>query len=321
MFQTPDYTILDHLAAMCAVVDRNLRYVYVNKAVAQHEQLSREAMLGHTLLELNPTKETELLAHVKECLSTHKSVEFEEPSSRWKIKIEPVAEGAFIHWIRITAPKTKVKVKNNTQGISFTTDRGYLQHLSQSMDMELDGWLDSLDMRTKETNEHILGVTNATVTLARLAGIPESEIGCIRHGALLHDIGKIAIPDRILMKSNKLTAEEWDVVRKHPIYGYDLVYPVEYLRDCLSIPYSHHERWDGTGYPQGLKGEQIPLPARLFAVIDVWDTLSSDRIYGKAWPQEKIMDYIRQQSGSQFDPDVVDLFFRARKDFISFDLL
>ena len=122
------------------------------------------------------------------------------------------------------------------------------------------------------------------------------------------------------MKSDKLTPEEWDVVRKHPIYGYDLVYPVEYLRDCLSIPYSHHERWDGTGYPQGLKGEEIPLHARLFAVVDVWDSLSFDRVYGKAWSQEKIMDYIRGHSGSQFDPNVVDLFFHAKKDLKELDM-
>ena len=182
----------------------------------------------------------------------------------------------------------------------------------QSTDWEIEGWLDSLDLRTRETREHILRVSEATVELAKMAGIPEHEIVSIRRGALLHDIGKIGIPDTILLKPDKLTDEEWEVIRKHPLYAYDLFYPVDYLRSSLSIPYSHHEKWDGTGYPQGLKGEQIPLPARLFAVVDVWDALSFDRVYRKAWPREKIMAYIKQQSGAQFDPGVVDLFFRAQ---------
>lgn len=190
----------------------------------------------------------------------------------------------------------------------------------QSTDWEIEGWLDSLDVRTRETREHILRVAEATVALANMAGIPERKIVHIRRGALLHDIGKIGIPDRILLKPDKLTDEEWEIMRKHPLYAYDLFHPVDYLRSSLSIPYSHHEKWDGTGYPQGLEGEHIPLPARLFAVVDVWDTLSFDRVYRKAWPREKIMAYIKQQSGAQFDPAVVDLFFRAKKDLASLAL-
>jgi len=313
MFQTPDYTILDHLTAMCAVVDSNFRYLYVNKAAAKHEQMSREEMLGHTILELHPNSETDLiLSYLKECFSTRKGVEFEDPQSRWKIKIEPVSEGAFIHWIRLPASKTKVKLKRNKQLVPPQIDGGYLQRSVEHRVLEMDGWLDALDVRTKETNEHITGVADATVALAKMAGIPESELVYIRYGALLHDIGKIGIPNTILLKSDTLTTQEWDVIRKHPLYAYDLFYPVEFLRSYLSIPYSHHEKWDGTGYPQGLKGEQIPLPARLFAVVDVWDTLSFDRVYRKAWSREKIIDYIQGQSGSHFDPQAVDLFFRAK---------
>lgn len=180
--------------------------------------------------------------------------------------------------------------------------------------LEIEGWLDSLDARTRETNGHILRVAEATVILARMLGLPEQDILCIRHGALLHDIGKIGVPDAILLKSDALTQEEWKIVRRHPSYAYDLLYPVEYFRNCLDIPCSHHEKWDGTGYPQGLKGEQIPLAARLFAVIEVWDALSANQPYRKAWPREKIMEHIRGQSRSHFDPGVVDLFFRAKKD-------
>lgn len=191
-------------------------------------------------------------------------------------------------------------------------DYTILDHLSARCAIE--GWLDSLDTRTKETNEHILRVTHATVVLSRMLGIPDSEIECIGQGALLHDVGKIGIPDAILLKPDKLTEEEWDMIHKHPIYAHDLLSPVEYFRNCLDIPYSHHERWDGTGYPLGLKGEQIPLAARLFAVVDVWDSLSFDRVYRRAWPREKVMHHIQGQAGHHFDPTVVDLFFRAQKE-------
>ncbi len=313
MFQTPNYTILDHLAAMCAVVDSNLRYVYINKAAAKHQQMTREEMLGHTIMELQPKNETELLLpHLKECLATQQEVEFEDPLSKCKIKIEPVPEGAFIHWIRLPASKTKVKTNNNRLAHMIVENR-YPQH-TESKALEIDGWLDSLDLRTKETSEHISRVADATVLLAKIAGIPEDEIVYVKYGALLHDIGKIGVPDRVLLKPDTLTPEEWDAVRKHPLYAHDLFYPVEYLRSYLPIPYSHHEKWDGTGYPQGLKGDEIPLAARLFAVIDVWDSLSCDRVYAKAWPQEKITEHIHQQTGSHFDPHVVDLFFHSKKD-------
>lgn len=332
MFQGPDYTILDHLNEICEVVDFNLCYLYVNDAAAEREHTSKDKLIGHNVLELHPNIESTLLfLHLKECLEQRKSVEFEEKSSypdsaitRWKIKIDPIAEGAFIHSTALSEHKTKVKIKKQPA----STPSGYLWQTSdtksgyssvswdQAKDLQMEGWLDALDFRTRETTEHIFRVADATVALAKMAEVPESEIVHIRHGALLHDIGKIGIPDEILLKPDKLTDEEWELVRKHPIYAYDLVYPIEYLRDCLSIPYSHHEKWDGTGYPLGLKGDQIPLSARLFAIVDVWDTLSFDRIYGKAWAPEKIMEYIQQQSGCHFDPDVVDLFFQAQKKLI-----
>jgi len=177
--------------------------------------------------------------------------------------------------------------------------------------LEVEGWSETLCLRNKETEEHTLCVAEMTVALARILGLPESDIAHIRSGALLHDVGKMGVPESILLKPGKLTSLEWEIVRKHPDYAYDLIYPVEYLRPCLPIPYSHHEKWDGTGYPQRLHGKEIPLPARLFAVVDVWETLSSDRVYREAWPEEKLMDYIQQQSGTHFDPEVVELFMMA----------
>jgi HD-GYP domain-containing protein (c-di-GMP phosphodiesterase class II) len=187
-----------------------------------------------------------------------------------------------------------------------------MQRKSWPEALEVEGWSETLCLRTKESEEHTLCVAEMTVALAKMAAIPESEINYIRSGALLHDIGKMGIPESILLKPGRLSCQEWEVMRRHPDYAYDLIYPIEYLRPCLPIPYSHHEKWDGTGYPQGLKGEEIPLPARLFAIVDVWETLSSCRVYRRSWTEEKVMDYIQQQSGEHFDPEVVELFLRYK---------
>jgi HD-GYP domain-containing protein (c-di-GMP phosphodiesterase class II) len=139
----------------------------------------------------------------------------------------------------------------------------------------------------------------------------EEALVHVRRGALLHDIGKMGIPDSILLKPGPLTDDEWVIMRKHPVYAYELLMPIPFLRSALDIPYCHHEKWDGTGYPRGLKGETIPLAARLFAVVDVWDALRSDRPYRPAWPEEKVRDYLHRQSGLHFDPEAVETFLTA----------
>jgi len=325
MLQRSDYTILDHLTEICEVVDFDLCYSYVNEAAAERENIPREELIGNTMLELHPGIEsTRFFLHLRKCLEERKPAEFEDnlsypncPVIRWKVRIDPIAEGALIHSMGVTTNRTNVKLRRNRLPSAIAGGNPWRAAggLSRdpSRDMQIEGWLDSLDVRTRETTDHIFHVTDGTVALARMAGLPESEIVQIRYGALLHDIGKIGIPDAILLKADRLTAEELGIVHRHPTYARDLLYPVEYLRDCLSIPYSHHEKWDGTGYPQGLKGEQIPLPARLFAIVEVWDVLSCDRSYAKAWPQEKIAQYIHGQSGTHFDPQVVDLFFQYHK--------
>ena len=136
----------------------------------------------------------------------------------------------------------------------------------------------------------------------------ESQLAVIRRGALLHDMGKMGIPDSILLKKGKLTDDEWVLMRKHPKHAFDMLSPITYLSDALDIPYCHHEKWDGTGYPQGLKGDRIPLPARIFAIVDVWDALTSDRVYRKKWTKQKALGYINEQNGRHFDPQVVDAF-------------
>jgi PAS domain S-box-containing protein len=183
--------------------------------------------------------------------------------------------------------------------------------LKLAYDATIEGWSRALDLRDKETEGHTQRVTNMTVQLARAMGLSDQEIVQIHRGALLHDIGKMGIPDNILLKPGPLTDEEWEIMRKHPTYAYEMLSPIAYLRPALDIPYCHHEKWDGTGYPRGLKGEQIPMAARIFAVVDVWDALSSDRPYRPALPKEEVLAYIREQSGKHFDPRVVEAFLQA----------
>jgi len=165
-------------------------------------------------------------------------------------------------------------------------------------------------LRDHETEGHTQRVAEQVVKLASILGITGDELANIRRGALLHDIGKMGIPDNILLKPGPLTPEEMEIMRRHPQYAFDLVQPIEYLRGALDIPYCHHEKWDGSGYPLGLKGEQIPLGARIFAVIDVWDALCSDRPYRPSWVEKDAVDYICAESGRHFDPQVVEAFTR-----------
>ncbi|MEN6410243.1 MAG: GAF domain-containing protein [Anaerolineaceae bacterium] len=187
-----------------------------------------------------------------------------------------------------------------------------LQHsndeLSLAYDATIEGWSRALELRDQETEGHTQRVTELTVHLAQHMGFDVDSLVHIRRGALLHDIGKMAIPDAILLKTGPLTGAEWDVMRKHPEYAYQLLSPIPYLRPALDIPYCHHERWDGTGYPRGLSGENIPLSARIFSVIDVWDALRSDRPYRPAWAEEKVWEYIRSHIRMRFDPTVVEAF-------------
>jgi cyclic di-GMP phosphodiesterase len=185
--------------------------------------------------------------------------------------------------------------------------------LLSAYEATIEGWSHAMDLRDRETEGHSRRVTELTVKMAKAFGLSDDDIMHIRRGALLHDMGKIGIPDSILHKPDKLTDEEWAIMRKHPQLAYDMLNPVEYLRPALDIPYSHHEKWDGTGYPRRLKGDEIPMAARLFAVVDVWDALTSDRPYRSAWSEEEALTYIREQFGRHFDPQVVDLFFKIIK--------
>jgi len=183
-------------------------------------------------------------------------------------------------------------------------------NLALAYDATIEGWSKALDMRDKETEGHCQRVADMTVRIATVMGVSESELVHVRRGALLHDIGKMGVPDSILLKPGPLTEEDWMIMRKHPVFAHEMLSPITFLSQALLIPYCHHEKWDGTGYPRGLKGDMIPLSARIFAVVDVWDALLSDRPYRPAWPQERVFQYLRDQAGIHFDPEVVRVFFR-----------
>jgi putative nucleotidyltransferase with HDIG domain len=209
---------------------------------------------------------------------------------------------------------------NLKQSISLYRNESEERHLAEldvrrlnekleiAYETTLEGWSQALELRDKETEGHSRRVTELSMNLGRQMGLDESEIISIRYGALLHDIGKMGIPDKILRKNGSLTSRERQIVEQHPDIAYDLLKDIEFLKNAIEIPYSHHEKWDGKGYPQKLKGEKIPLYARIFAVVDYWDALSTDRPYRKAWPLEKVVSYIQEQAGKTFDPHIVKVF-------------
>ena len=180
--------------------------------------------------------------------------------------------------------------------------------LQEAYDKTIEGWVRALDLRDKETEGHTQRVTEMTVKLAKVIGCSDDEIVHIRRGALLHDMGKMGIPDDILQKPGPLNDDEWDTMKKHPELAHQMLSKIEYLEDAIIIPYYHHERWNGSGYPHKLKGKEIPLHARLFAVVDVWDALSSDRPYRKKMPAHEVVSYLQNESGKLFDPEMVEKF-------------
>ena len=184
--------------------------------------------------------------------------------------------------------------------------------LRLAYDATIEGWSRALDLRDKETEGHTQRVTEMALRLAEKIGMSDMEKLDLRRGALLHDIGKMGVPDSILLKPGELTKAEWVVMRQHPVYAYEMLAPISYLKQALEVPYCHHEKWDGSGYPRGVKGKQIPLFARIFAVVDVYDALTSDRPYRKAWPPEEAYHYIQEQSGKHFDPQVVKIFLETK---------
>ena len=217
------------------------------------------------------------------------------------------SDKSWLSFLETLAGQAAIAIDNATM---FDDLQRSNSELLQAYEATLEGWVSALDMRDNETKDHTQRVTETTLKLARSMGVTGEKLLHLKRGALLHDIGKMSIPDRVLLKPGKLTDEEWMIMRQHPVYAQRFLSKIEYLRPALDIPYCHHEKWDGTGYPQGLQGNRIPLAARIFAVVDVWDALSSDRPYRLALPKDEVINYIKEESGKHFDPKVVDAFLK-----------
>jgi|CXWL01.1.fsa_nt_gi PAS domain S-box-containing protein len=235
---------------------------------------------------------------VKGVMEVYHRSEF-TPSDEWLDFLETLAGQA-----AITIDNTQMF--DNVQRVNM--------ELAIAYEATIEGWSRALDLRDKETEGHTRRVTELTMTLAKVVGIHDNELQHIRRGALLHDIGKMGVSDKILLKKGALTEKEWEAMRLHPTLALQMLQPIAYLRQALDIPCCHHEKWNGTGYPRGLKGEQIPLVARIFAVVDVWDALTSSRPYRKAWTKKKALAYIKKQSGKHFDPQLVEIFLKTIKE-------
>lgn len=222
--------------------------------------------------------------------------------------LQPYQE--WLEFFNTLAGQTAIAIESTSL---FANLQASNRELTQAYEATIEGWSRAMDLRDRETEGHTQRVTKLTLELARFMGIDDSRLMHIRRGALLHDIGKLGVPDHILFKAGSLTTEERQIMEQHVDFAYEMLAPIPYLKPALNIPYFHHEKWDGTGYPLGLKGEQIPLEARIFALVDVWDALLSDRPYRKAWSREQTIEYIHAQSGTHFDPRVVECFLDVIK--------
>lgn len=211
------------------------------------------------------------------------------------------SDAHLVPFFESVARQAAIAIENKTL---YRNEQKAKEDLVAAYDATIEGWSRAMDLRDKETEGHSRRVTELALELARRLGMQGEDLLNVRRGALLHDIGKVAIPDGVLLKPGPLSDEEWVIMKKHPSFAHEMLSPIEYLRPSLDIPYCHHEKWDGTGYPRGLSGKDIPLPARIFAVVDVWDALTSDRPYRKAWTSEHARSYIANEAGRHFDPEV-----------------
>ena len=223
-------------------------------------------------------------------------------------------DATWLEFLDILAGRGAIAIDN---AILFENLQKSNAELGLAYDSTIEGWLRTLDFRDRETEGRTRRVADMTVQLALALGVAKEKLIHFRRGAILHDIGKVAVPDDILLKPGPLTEDEWNIMRKHPAVAVELLTPISYLSPALDIPHWHQERWDGTGYPDNLKGEQIPFSARVFSIADVYDALTSERPYRNAWTKQKAIEYIKEQTGKLFDPEVVPEFLKLvhRNDF------
>jgi len=297
-------SLIENSSDLIALIDNELRFSYASPSHKSVLGYSPADLLGRTILDfLHPDEYDHMQEEIRKCL------EYPDFKSGFEFHLRHLTGS----WIILEGLFSSFEDTNGERKVAINshevTDRVRKEEeLRFAYEATLEGWSRALELRNKETEGHSKRVTEKTLFLAQMAGIIGEEINYIRWGTLLHDIGKMAIPDNILLKAEKLTEAEWNIMRNHPQYAYEMLYPIKYLHPALDIPYSHHEKWDGSGYPNGLKNEEIPLAARIFAIIDVWDALNSERPYRPAWSEEAAFKYIRDQAGIHFDPNLVEIF-------------
>ncbi len=311
--------VIEHAADGIAILDEQGYFRYLSPSV--------ERLLGHPLEDIHHKSPAQYI-HPDDLLSMQKAWEegIHQPGLIRQVNYR--FRSAHGEWRHIEAVAHNLLHDPNVRGVVVNfrdvTERveaeqklqEYAKALADAYDRTLEGWAKALELRDEHTEDHTRRVTEMAVRFAQLLGLSEEQIVHIRRGAILHDIGKMAIPDSILRKEGPLTPEERRLIHRHPQFAYDMLYPIEFLRPALEIPYAHHERWDGKGYPRRLKGEAIPLSARLFSIVDVWDALTTDRPYRKAWSPERALEYIRSQAGKMFDPTLVEFFIQHHSEIV-----
>jgi PAS domain S-box-containing protein/putative nucleotidyltransferase with HDIG domain len=300
-------SVVDTQQEMVARCLPDTTLTFVNDAYCRTFGKSRQELLGQKFLDFTPPElHDETIELIRSLTPDNPSVMHEhfvlagDGSIRW----QEWSEQAFF---------TETGEIKELQGVGRDiTERVQAEkNMLQAYDATIEGWAYALDLKDVDTEDHSKRVTDTTLSIARIMNIKDEDLAHVRRGALLHDIGKMGIPDSILLKPGKLDDDEWTIMKKHPVYAYEMLVSIDYLKPALDIPYCHHEKWDGTGYPRGLKGKAIPLAARIFAVADVYDALTSDRPYRKAWSKENTLSHIREESGKHFDPEVVKVFLKV----------
>jgi PAS domain S-box-containing protein len=294
-------------------ITHNGRIVDANERLAEMFGYRAEEMIGREVMEFVAPDDAPMVAEFvragKDDVYEHLAIRKDGSTFPVETQGRPLGTGAA--GMRVVAVRDITERRRAEQRIRQLLDHLELsnEELAQAYDTTLEGWSRALELRDRETQGHSARVVELTLAVGRSLGMSGEELVHMRRGTLLHDIGKMGIPDSILLKPGPLDADEQVVMRRHPTLAYEMLAPISFLRPALDIPYCHHERWDGSGYPRGLAGEAIPLAARIFAVVDVWDGLSHPRPYREAWPSGRVRAYLAAESGRQFDPRVIDAFF------------
>jgi len=309
-------TLLD-VSPDAILVHSDYRIDYANQAALKLFEATEEQLLGHDILDvIHPSYHDLVKSRVDLAYSAPGT---QLPTIEQKIRTlnghYTFIDSTTISFVYLGRVVAQSVLRNITDRKTIEKKLHIINaELSHAYDSTLEGWSRALDLRDHETEGHSARVTALTVKLGSRLKLSYTELLHLKRGALLHDIGKMGVPDMVLLKPGPLDDEEWKQMQRHPNFAYELLNPIEFLHDALAIPYCHHERWDGAGYPKGLEGEGIPLSARIFSIIDVWDALRSDRPYRKAWSFERTYQYMEDESGKMFDPELIKVFLELVKE-------